>query len=83
VADRPSELAVGDYIALADESPIPQIPVEWFSYLALLTAVQTLESLGDSDAAQLVAQRLQKIEKNALSLISPRIKRKSKAIIAP
>jgi hypothetical protein len=79
--DIPSELAVGDYISLADETCIPQIPVEWRSYLALLTAVQILESLGEFEAAKIAAQRLQRVEKNVLSMIQPRIERKSKAII--
>lgn len=80
-SDVPSELAVGDYVCMADESPVPQIPVEWFSYLAQLTAVQILESIGDNEAATVAVKRLARMEKNVLSLISPRVEKKSKAII--
>lgn len=82
-SDLPSELVVGDYVATSDESPIPQIPVEWFNYLAQLTAVQVLESIGDHEAMKLAAAKLEKMEKHMLSLISPRIEKKAKAIVRP
>jgi hypothetical protein len=82
-ADLPSELAVGDYVCLADQTPIPQIPVEWFGYLGLLTAIQVLEDLGDTDAAAVAQKKLARIEKNCLSLVQPRIEKRSKAIKPP
>jgi hypothetical protein len=79
-SDLPSELQAGDYVCVADESPVPQIPVEWFPYLAQHTASLLLESLGDFDGAKKVEARLGKMRENALSLISPRVVKKSKAI---
>ena len=80
LTDIPSELQIGDYLCLADTSPVPQIPVEWFSYLAQHTAALVLESLGDMEAAKKVEARLGRMRANALSLISPRIERVGKAI---
>lgn len=82
-SDVSSELAVGDYVTIEDETPIPQIPVEWFNYLAQLTAVQILESIGDHEAMKTAMTKLGRIEQNMLTLISPRIERKPKAIIRP
>jgi hypothetical protein len=80
--DLPSELEIGDYVCLSDQSPVPQIPVEWFAYLAHYTAAAVLESLGDMDGAKKIEARLPKLRSNALSLISPRAQNKSKAFIS-
>jgi len=82
-SDLPSELAVGDYLCASDESPVPQIPVEWFAFLAQLVAVEILTDLGDHGSADKAASRLKRMEDNVLSLISPRIENKPKAIIRP
>jgi hypothetical protein len=76
----PPELQKGDYICLADQSPVPQIPVEWFSYLSQHVAAIVLEANGDFEAAKKIEAKLGVIRNNALSLISTRIERKSKAI---
>jgi hypothetical protein len=81
VADIPEELQVGDYLCIADTSPVPQIPIEWFSYLAQHTAASILDSLGDFDAAKKIESKLKHMRDNALSLISPRIQKKGKALI--
>jgi hypothetical protein len=81
--DLPSDLAVGDYIALADQSPVPQIPIEWIPFLGYWTAHAMLETLGDMEAAAQLLKRIPRMETNALSLISPRIVNKSKAITRP
>lgn len=77
----PDELAVGDYICLADESPVPQLPVDWFQFLASYTAAAILESIGDTAAAQKIESRLARLKSNALSIISPRVQNKSKPIV--
>jgi hypothetical protein len=46
-ATVPSDLAVGDYVALAGYSPIPQCPVEAHALLVQLTVVACLEAMGD------------------------------------
>lgn len=43
----PTGLAVGDYLCLTGESPIPQIPVELHKYLVDQVIVRALEALGD------------------------------------
>jgi hypothetical protein len=80
-ADVPSEIQVGDYVCIADTTPVPQIPVEWFTYLANHTAALILESIGDMDAAAKIEKKLPAMRKNALSLISPRVEKRGKPIM--
>jgi len=46
-ATVPADLAVGDYVALAGYSPIPQCPIEAHALLVQLTVVACLEAMGD------------------------------------
>ena len=82
VADIPSELEAGDYICIADQSPVPQLPVEWFPYVASYTAASILNSLGDREAATKIEASLERLKKNALNIIAPRIEKVSKAIVS-
>lgn len=72
---------VNDWVSLEDTSPVPNIPQEFFQYLAQATAVHILESLGDTEAMQLAAQRLGQMKINALRLISPRVEGQSKKLV--
>lgn len=82
-ADIPADANVGDYICLSDESPLPQIPEELHPYLTQLVVCQILEGLGDAQALQAAERKMQKLEQNALSMISPRVQNKGKAIVRP
>lgn len=48
----PTGLAVGDWVTLAQESVIPQIPLEVHPFLAQRTVVKALEALGDARGEQ-------------------------------
>jgi hypothetical protein len=76
-----SRLIVGDWACTDNTSPVPQIPVEFFSYLAQLTAVQLLDALGDTEAKNSAAAKLEKMEANALSMITPRVVGESKKVV--
>lgn len=72
---------VGDYICLAGESPIPQIPVELHTLLAQRTAVKILESLGDEKNLAAAANKLKEMEKNIMGMISQRVEGNAKKIV--
>jgi hypothetical protein len=80
-SDLPTGLAVGDYVVVEDTSPVPQIPVDWYSYLSHLVAIQVLETV-DQENAALLTKALPKMKSNALSKIAPRIVKKSKSIVS-
>lgn len=69
----PSDIAIGDYLALTGESPIPQVPVEFHPILAQRGAVKTLEALGDRNGMKAAQEKLQELESKAMALITPRI----------
>lgn len=79
--DIPEELEVGDWISLEDTSPVPQIPPEWFSYLAQAVAAQVLESLGDIEAAGKAEAKMMRIQKNILDLITARVSGEAKKFV--
>lgn len=79
--DLPVDVVAGNWVALEDESPVPNIPQEFFQYLSQATAVHILESLGDTEAMELAAQRLSQMKINALRLISPRVEGQSKKFV--
>lgn len=70
----PSTLAVGDYLCLSEESPIPQIPRELFPFLAQATAVELLNGpFGDIEQLGSALGKLQRMRMEILPvLLSPR-----------
>ena len=68
----PTELAVGDYIALATESPVCQLPVELYPALVSAACVRVLESLGDLQAAGVAQSKLSEQLARALVQLEPR-----------
>lgn len=82
-ASLPDGLAVGDWIAQADYTPIPQIPQEFQSVLAQLVVVRALEALGDREGSKQAFANYQSLRDNALQLITPRNQGERKTIPSP
>lgn len=75
-----TDIAVGDYVCLAGESPIPQIPAALHPLLAQRVVYRSLEALGDPKAAGALAG-CQELERLSLSLLSPRSDGSSRAVV--
>lgn len=76
----PTGLAVGDYVCLAGESPVPQIPVELHPLLAQRTAVKALEALGDPKVS--VAKSLcDEALSFAKTQLSPRVEEQARVVV--
>lgn len=71
-AALPDGLAVGDYVALAGQTPIPQAPLELHDVLAMRATFVYLFSLGNPKA-QAAEKMLEQAKADALELISPRV----------
>jgi hypothetical protein len=67
----PTDLAVGDYVCLADESPVPQLPAECHPLLAQRVCFKALESIGDPKAAVTKAVA-DEMEERVIGVLSPR-----------
>ena len=77
-ADGWTQFVVGDWLAVAEQSPVPQIPLEWQEYLAEAVVCYMMESIGDSEAFDRASARKNELKKLALDTISPRVDGQSK-----
>ncbi len=81
----PTNLAVGDWIALAEYTPIPQIPHEFQPVLSQMTVVKALEAIGDREGAAKAEKALTDPENgmiaSCLKLITPRVQGTPKKVI--
>lgn len=66
-------LTNGDWVAIAGESPVPQIPVEFHQCLAQAAAVKILEALAYLDKMQAAQAKLDASIRAAQMLITPRV----------
>lgn len=71
-ASLPTGLAVGDWVAQADYTPIPQVPYEFLHVLAQMTVVAALNAIGDFEGEKRAYAKLEKMMEDALNLITPR-----------
>lgn len=68
----PDDLAVGQWIAQAGESPIPQLPYEAHHILAQLGAVKALEILGKASEVKTARESAGEMLRFFVGLITPR-----------
>lgn len=76
----PSSLAVGDYVCLAGETPIPQVPAELHVILSLRVAVIILQALGFANEMKLMQAKLEEAENEMDEILSPRSDSNAKKI---
>jgi len=69
----PPSFVVGDYICLANESIIPQIPSDVHSLLAERTCERMLMSIGDVQGSQISAQKVAQLEKQQSAMVDNRV----------
>lgn len=77
----PDDIAVGQWIASAGESPIPQLPYEAHHVLAQLGAVKALEILGKASEVKTAKESAAEMLRFFVSLITPRNDGSQKKIV--
>lgn len=80
-SDIPSDLVVGDFIALAGESPVPQLTSNLRPLLAQATICRILESQGDNNNIEIAQKKLAKMVKGMSALIQDRTEGNPKKIV--
>lgn len=73
LSDELTDLQVGDYVALAGETPVPNIPTEMHPLLAQAGAIQLLESMTDTEALTNAIKRFDKMTTAIQELIDARV----------
>lgn len=71
--DLPAGLAVGDYVCVAEKSPVPQIPFEAFDLLVFGAALRLLRAARDPQGVQIMAAAVAEEKVKLKSLFQPRI----------
>lgn len=73
LSDILGDLQVGDYVTLAEETPVPNIPTEMHPLLAQAAAVQILEALSDTEALANALKRFDSMTASIQELIDERV----------
>lgn len=68
----PSTVIVGDWVSVANTSPIPQIPYQMFPYLAQSVATKCLEGLADLEPLDVAQKKLGLMKEDILKMMQPR-----------
>lgn len=71
---------IGDWIALHNQTPIPQIPVEFRRLLSQRVVVMIYELQGYLDKKASAQKKLEELEAATFNLITPRVKSQTKVI---
>lgn len=67
------DILVGDYLCVAEQSPVPNLPTEMHPVLAQLVAVHVLEAMGDTEGLANAEKRLQKMTRSVMQLVDDRV----------
>ncbi len=74
--------ATGDFVCLAEYSPVAQIPDTFHPLLAHMSAMSYLEASGDRENHKRLMEQTGKLEAEAIGLISPRVEEGSKKLVS-
>ena len=76
----PTNVSVGDYICLANQSCIVQVPPELQPLLFQYVVIRVLSAQGDANALKAAIAELEALEKNASILLAPRVQGSTKRV---
>lgn len=72
-APLPTDLVIGDWVALSNTSPIPQIPYDAFPLLEQLTVFKALEANRDTEGMKNALATIEDLKKGFLQIVTPRV----------
>jgi hypothetical protein len=77
----PTTLRVGDFLNLAKETSIPQVPSDLHAILAHRVAMRCLEAMGDNEGLSIANAKLQEMEDRTGNLIDNRVEGSPQKVI--
>lgn len=72
ITNVPSDLSVGDWVSLAEQSPVIQLPDEAFPLLVYLTAKRCLYAIGDYDGMKSIEEQIPEKRTLLEKILAPR-----------
>jgi hypothetical protein len=75
-ASTPTDLLVGDWICIANQSPVPLVPQELHSYLVQAALVESLSSKKDK-AFKDAQEKMMMMKENIINMLDPRVNNSS------
>lgn len=69
----PTDLAVGDYVCLAGQTPVPNLPLEVMPLLEEYTAYRYLKSKGDAEGMKFSKEEIKELRDGLFPALSPRV----------
>lgn len=75
-----SDITTGDYVTLAEQTPVPNMPTEMHPIIAQAAAINILESLSDTEALTNAQKRMMKMTSAIQTLIDDRVELAPKKI---
>jgi hypothetical protein len=79
-SDWDDDIVVGDFVTMAEETIVPNIPTEYHPVVAQRVAVACLESMGDEQNKQSAERKLAQMEKSVLRIVTNRVEGQPKKI---
>ena len=76
----PTDIQVGDYVSLANQSCVVQVPVELQPLLFQYVVIRVLAAQSDTVALKAAMAELRSLEESVMVLISPRVDGKAKRV---
>lgn len=68
-----SDVSVNDFLSIAEESIVPNVPVELHPVLAQRVVVAYMEAMGDEQGKQSAERKLKDMETNVMTLLDNRV----------
>lgn len=81
VSDLPDRIAIGDWVSLFGESPVPQVPAEFNSLLAQYAANECLKNGSDPKALETGIADAKELLDSLMGVITPRVEREGKVLV--
>jgi hypothetical protein len=77
----PKDLSVGDFMPIAGQTPIPNIPTELHMVLAQRVAQRVLEALGDTEGLNNASTKLTEMENKLTTMLDNRVEGSPRKVV--
>lgn len=80
-ATLPLDLAIGDHVCIAEQSPVPQIPAEFHPLLSVRVAKKMAQNLGNANRVNILSEEERSMAERIRSTFAPRVDGEPKILV--